>query len=152
MSAGVSPVPDEAVEAMARVLWEQSSSEYDYAWEPNAETYRNQAREVLAAALPFLREGIAAEVLGPVRELVREWGEMQTEDINQYALWQRLKTLSAPVQAAEVPEGLSGGDCHPFDEKCGPGAPCRRHGGVVGLMGFAKSSAQAAEEVGGDGE
>ena len=44
--------PPDVVERAARVLWEDARQEYDYAWEPNAESFRELARKVLAAAMP----------------------------------------------------------------------------------------------------
>jgi hypothetical protein len=58
------PTPDERVEPVARVLWRIDSSEYDYDWESNADTYRDEAREVLAAADATSRDArIRAEAL-----------------------------------------------------------------------------------------
>lgn len=74
MSSGVSPVPDEAVEAAARARWDRRRLDipWDEAhiWLTNGADLRNRflrdAETDLAVALPALREGIAAEVLGPV--------------------------------------------------------------------------------------
>lgn len=105
MSAGVSPVPDEAVEAtraIAAVLatWGVRSRHGEWT---DAETQHRAARDALAAALPFLREGIAAEVLRPVRELaeVQTWIH-DSEGAHDIVYRDDLRAaLSAPVQAAE---------------------------------------------------
>ncbi|WP_102508126.1 hypothetical protein [Sanguibacter massiliensis] len=49
-TATVSPAWDEdtVTEDVARLLYADACSEYDYAWEPNAGTFRDQARELLA--------------------------------------------------------------------------------------------------------
>lgn len=89
MTPEVSPVSDEAVEAMARAAaihddydgcfervdeWEAAGEEYRDAYPgerpdsdyEDCEWWRSRVRAGLPAALPFLREGIAAEALAPV--------------------------------------------------------------------------------------
>jgi hypothetical protein len=64
-------VPPGAIEAAAKSGYERFSSlDWDQATEQTKASWKREAEAHLAAALPSLREVIAAEVLGPVRELV----------------------------------------------------------------------------------
>lgn len=102
--SGVERVPAEAVEAAVESIVREMRRR-----NPNAlDTDRySAARDYVAAALPLLREGIAAEVLGPVRELLAVWDEMAAHhgspaarvNIGNHADSLRA-ALSAPVQAA----------------------------------------------------
>lgn len=62
-------VPDELVETVARQLWQDACSEYDYDWDLNAEQFRAQARGILTSVVPVLRAQIEAET----REKVDNW-------------------------------------------------------------------------------
>lgn len=68
VSAGVSPVPDEAVEAAARAMYESvlDRMRFPTGWDDAPEPLRQSYRDMATAALPSLREGIAAETLAPV--------------------------------------------------------------------------------------
>lgn len=58
---------DTVTERVARALWE-AETEYDYAWEPNADTYRDAARNLLAVLSD-------PEVLAGMAGVLREHGE-----------------------------------------------------------------------------
>lgn len=54
----------EAVEDVAALLWRDASQEYDYDWEPNAESFRSQARKLIKAMIPHI-ESVETPVAQP---------------------------------------------------------------------------------------
>lgn len=145
MSGGVRVPAEAAVEAVETLLGSDamtpnSNGTPDY-YVVDVENVRYLVDVVLTAAIPLLREGITAEVLGPVRASLDEYrrtfatgegrfiGDLLWNDINRH--------LSDPVQAAEpatepavdlhlrddAPTGVQGDgddDCASCGEIAGP--------------------------------
>lgn len=145
MSAGVSPVPDGheyiVVQGLGGPWLAEVTNEYP---EPSPIGLIDDLLRA-AAALPLLREQIAAEVLGPVRALLptrRDAGPLRCGDNHglSFESAELLRAaLSAPVQVAEWACTTPGCD--------GDGrysAPGRGH------RDDCRWPVQAAEEVGGD--
>ncbi|MFC5676050.1 hypothetical protein [Aeromicrobium endophyticum] len=111
MTGAVSGVPAEAIEAAARAIYHhdvrlsrpRSYDRWGIALPHHQEACRDEARAALAAALPALREGIAAEVLAPVREVEDRWSsDMNLHAASPYDILDDFqRALSGPVQAAE---------------------------------------------------
>lgn len=187
---GVSPVPDEAESFASRTSSREWPPEVHavmdgiaarMAWpsmhwgieDVHQDAWPHIAAAALdaAAALPALREGIAAEVLGPVRErepgrdavnamarvLIDEWERAERKPVGvsyiaTFADMARaaLTALPAPVQAAEPVEVATDGDC----PTCGHWVGA--HSGGRGCRTLSCNCpnllvVQAAEEVAGDG-
>lgn len=108
MTAAVSGVPAEAI---ARAMYDSMRDRMHFPtdWDGAPEPLRQSYRDMASAALPALREQIAAEVLGPVRDAVaaHEMALPTRRTDAAHAVsdvlldLRRVLALSAPVQAAE---------------------------------------------------
>lgn len=127
--SGVTGVPAEAIEAGRRAVVAEGLSGPYKGWPtPPSWAAERYASAVLAAALPFLREGITAEVLGPVREILDDYSPDPRTNSAAAVCGRIRAALPAPVQAADP--------CR----ECGPGYR-------IGDEGCRHKSVQAAEPV-----
>ena len=90
--AATSPAWDEdaVTEAAARWLHEDACSEYDYAWEPNAGTFRDQARELIAVVWEHLpvkpdRETLVRAIAPESVHLTEHHPELQSSNPEAFA-------------------------------------------------------------------